>query len=172
MKLLKKTFHPSIINKTEYSSFIRKSTRAICLDGEEILLVYTGRYDDYALPGGGVDENEELIASLKRELVEETGANNISNIKEFGIYEEHRPWYKDDFDIQHMISYCYTCTVDKKLLDTSYEDYEIKNKMKPLWININDAIKHNENTILQNTNAGLSIERELYLLRLIKKELL
>ena len=154
------------------TSFERLATRAICLDGADILLVHTERYCDYSLPGGGVDAGEDLVSAMRRELVEETGALNIQNIKEFGIYYEYRTWYKDDFDLQHMISYCFTCSVDRNLGETSYEDYEIKNGMEAKWINIHEAIKFNEETIRSSSKKGLSIERETYLLKLIVNELL
>ncbi|MEH6454563.1 MAG: DNA mismatch repair protein MutT, partial [Psychromonas sp.] len=50
---------------------------------------------------------------------------------------------------------------------TNYEDYEIKNGMKPVWINIYDAIAHNEQTIKNSDKKGMSIERETFLLKLI-----
>jgi len=83
MRLLKSTVHPEIA-ALEGSLFERIATRAIVLKGDKILLLYTQRYDDYTLPGGGVDAGEDLIEGFKRELVEETGATNIHNIKEFG----------------------------------------------------------------------------------------
>jgi len=150
----------------------RKATRAIVVDGENILMLYTERYHDYTLPGGGLDEGEDLLEGLVRELEEETGAQNIHSIKPYGIYEEFRPWYKNDFDVMHMISYCYTCKIDRELGQTKFEDYEVKNGMEPKWINIHDAIAHNEKTILQSPKKGMSIERETYLLRLIAQEML
>ncbi len=104
------------------------------------MLLFTERYHDYSLPGGGLDEGEDVIAGMVRELEEETGAQNIHSIKPFGIYEEFRPWYKDDADVMHMISYCYSCKVDRELGATAYEDYEVKNGMKAVWINIHEAI--------------------------------
>lgn len=112
------------------------------------------------------------IAGMVRELEEETGAKNIHGIKPFGIYEEFRPWYKDDADVMHMISFCYSCKVDRELGQTAYEDYEVKNGMKPLWVNIHDAIAFNEKTIAESDKKGMSIERETYLLHLIAKEML
>ncbi|MDK9760016.1 DNA mismatch repair protein MutT, partial [Vibrio sp. D173a] len=55
---------------------------------------------------------------------------------------------------------------------TAYEDYEVKNGMKPVWINIHDAIAHNEKTIAESEKKGMSIERETFLLHLIAKEML
>ncbi|GEQ85806.1 DNA mismatch repair protein MutT [Patiriisocius marinistellae] len=132
--------------------------------------MYTKRYEDYSLPGGGLDLNEDKIVGMSRELNEETGAIDICNIKFFGIYEEYRPWYKSDFDIQHMISYCYTCDINKELGVSKLEPYEINNGMKPVWINIHDAISHNENTMVTSEKKGMSIERETFLLKLIAKQ--
>ena len=163
----------SLENFDDRSIFTRKATRAIALTQDEmILMLYTKRYEDYSLPGGGLDSGESITEGMIRELTEETGAQNIRDIEEFGIFEEYRPWYKPDFDIQHMISYCYTCTVDKELGNTDLEHYELSNGMKPMWINIHKAIEHNEETIASSQKKGMSIERETYLLRLIRDELL
>lgn len=171
MRLLKSTVHPNILDLSA-KSFNRKATRAIVLRGEQILLLYTERYHDYSLPGGGIDDGEAKEAGLVRELKEETGAQNIQNITEFGLYEEFRPWYKDDFDFVHMESYCYVCDIDDELLSPEFEDHEIQNGMTPVWINIHEAIRHNEETIKGSDKKGMSIDRETFLLKLIVKELL
>jgi len=170
MRLLRSTRHPDTY-ASQQTCFERLATRAIVLNQDKILLLYTQRYDDYTLPGGGVDKGEDLIAGLKRELAEETGAQNIRNIQAFGLYEEFRPWYKPDFDIMKMQSYCYTCEIDAQLGDTDFEDYEIKNGMKVVWLPIAEAIKHNERIIAESDKKGMSVERELFLLQLIEKEL-
>ncbi len=171
MRLLHSSTHPSI-ESLAGSRFHRTAARGIILRGEEILLLYTERYHDYTLPGGGIDEGEDIRQGLIRELMEETGAKNIRNIEEFGLYEEFRPWYKPDFDIMHMESYCYTCIIDKELGDTALEGHEIQNGMRPVWKNIYEAIAHNEHTIANSDKKGMSIERETYLLKRIVKELI
>lgn len=171
MRLLRSTIHPDI--KPEHTKrFERLATRAIVLKEDKILLLYTARYDDYTLPGGGVDADEDIISGFKRELQEETGAKNIRNINEFGLYEEMRPWYKDDFEIMEMKSYCFSCQIDDQLGETNFEEYEIKNGMRVVWLPISDAIKHNENVIAKSNKKGMSVERELFLLKLIQKELI
>ncbi|WP_295891307.1 NUDIX hydrolase [uncultured Vibrio sp.] len=172
MRHLTTMIHPSVEHLDDQSIYKRNAARAIVLNGEDILLLYTERYHDYTIPGGGLDEGEDVIAGMVRELEEETGAQNIHSIKPFGIIEEFRPWYKNDANVMHMISYCYTCKTDRALGDTNYEDYEIKNGMKAVWVNIHDAIKHNEKTIAESDKKGMSIERETYLLHLIAKEML
>ena len=171
MRLLKSTIHPDISQLSE-NKFTRKATRAIVLKGEDILLLYTQRYHDYSLPGGGIDEGESNIDGLIRELKEETGAHSVHNIEEFGLYEEFRPWHKTDFAIIHMLSYCYVCSIGDELFAPELESHEINNGMRPVWMNIHQAIAHNEQTIASSDKKGLSIERETFLLKRIADELL
>lgn len=170
MQNLKTHFHPAIDTLENKSIFTRLATRSITLQGDLILLLYTERYEDYSLPGGGLDKGEDKIEGMKRELNEETGALNIRNIKPFGTYKEYRPWHKADFDLQYMISYCYTCDINKELGNSKMESYETNNGMKAVWININDAIKHNEKTMATSAKKGMSIERETFLLKRIAEQ--
>jgi ADP-ribose pyrophosphatase YjhB (NUDIX family) len=159
MHILKTHYHTEVTDIENKTTFTRLATRAIAVKGNNILLLYTKRYED-------------KIAGMKRELIEETGAKNINNIKPFGAYEEYRPWRKADFDVQHMISYCYTCDIDTELGVCNMESHEIKNGMHPVWVNIYDAIIHNKKTISTSDKKGMSIERETFLLELIAKDLL
>ena len=172
MKILKKHYHSEVKTLENKSIFTRLATRSIAIQGENILLLYTERYEDYSLPGGGLDLGEDKTDGMMRELREETGAQGIKNIKPFGIYEEYRPWYKPDYDIQHMISYCYTCDINKELGVANLEAYEKKNGMKAVWIDIHEAIKYNKNTMANSEKKGMSIGREVFLLELIAERLL
>ncbi|WP_298773949.1 NUDIX hydrolase [uncultured Shewanella sp.] len=171
MRLLRSTTHPAL-KQDLGKSFYRQAARGIILDGENILMLYTERYHDYSIPGGGVDEGEDIRTGLLRELAEETGAKHIDIISEFGRYEEFRPWYKSDFDSVHMESFCFVCSIDPELGETKLEAHEIQNGMRPLWINIHHAIAHNEETMANSDKKGMSIERETYLLKRIVEELL
>jgi len=171
MQNLKTHYHPEVQTLENKTVFTRLATRSIAVQGNSILLMYTQRYEDYSLPGGGLDLNEDKVDGMMRELGEETGAKNIRNIQAFGVYEEYRPWYKPDYDVQHMISYCYTCEVNKELGESKLELYETKNGMKAVWINIHEAIKHNKETMATSDKKGMSIERETFLLMLIAENL-
>ncbi|WP_392386741.1 hypothetical protein [Marinomonas primoryensis] len=63
MRLLKSSIHPSL-NSLDQSSFLRLTARGIILKGEEVLMLYTQRYDDYTLPGGGIDEGEYSASTI------------------------------------------------------------------------------------------------------------
>jgi 8-oxo-dGTP pyrophosphatase MutT (NUDIX family) len=176
MRLIKTAFHPDISPEdiapgSKLTCMDRHAARGIVLKGDTILLLYTKRYHDYSLPGGGIDEGEDEVTGLIRELQEETGALGVRNIKPFARYDEYRPWYKADADIIHIISNCYICDIDEKLGETSLESYEVSNGMEPLWVHIDEAIAHNEEVIANSDKKGLSIERETFLLRLIAEEL-
>lgn len=171
MEILKTHYHSEVDTLENKSIFTRLATRGIAIQGDNILLLYTERYEDYSLPGGGLDLDEDKVQGMMRELSEETGAKNIKNIKPFGAYEEYRPWHKPDYDVQHMISYCYTCEINKELGSSNMESYEIKNGMKAVWINIHEAIEHNMKTMETSDKKGMSIERETYLLELIAESI-
>jgi len=161
------------IENIEGTIYERIAARGIILRGCEILLLYTKRYNDYSFPGGGVDPDEDLITGLKRELEEETGAQNIEIIKEYGLFDEYRPSHYDDSDIIHMTSYFYICKIGDELGKSNLESYEISNGMSAVWIDIHEAIRHNKEVIAnKETSMGLSIERETFVLELIAKELI
>ena len=177
MRLLKTAYHPDITpqdiqHNSNQTLIERHAARAIVLKGDSILLLYTERYHDYSLPGGGIDEDEDEVEGLIRELQEETGAQGIRNVRPFARYDEYRPWYKSDADIIHMISHCYVCEIDDELGETAFEAHEVNNGMKPVWMNIHEAISHNEEIILNSDKKGLSIDRETFLLKVIVKELI
>ncbi|OPJ56803.1 NUDIX hydrolase [Alkalithermobacter paradoxus] len=172
MRLIKKMIHKDV-EKIEGNIFERRAARAIILDGSNILLLYTKRYNDYSFPGGGVEFDEDLIKGLERELQEEIGAKNIEIISEFGIIDEYRPHYKAEYDLIHMVSYFYVCKVEEDFENARLEDYEQANGMSSVWIDINEAIAHNKKVIEnKESSMGFSIERETLVLELIAKELI
>jgi len=170
LQLLKKMIHPDLAS-TEGRTFPRTTARGIILQGENILLMYTKHYNDYSFPGGGVDSKENLLEGLKRELMEETGAQNIQVLEPFGYIDEYRPHYKPEYDLVHMESYFYRCTASDEFLEPTLEDYEKNNGMQALWVNIFDALDHNRR-VIENKEAsmGFSILRETFVLEEIAKK--
>lgn len=173
MRLLAKLKHHSLPETLGTKVFKRRASRAIVLKGESILLLYTKRYNDFSFPGGGIDEQEDLVLALHRELAEETGANGIKIISEFGYIDELRPHYGEEYDLIHMLSYFYVCEINSVLGQAQMEHYEVSNGMEVRWINIHEAIAHNREVIeSKDTSMGLSIERETLVLELVAAELL
>lgn len=173
MRLLGRLKHPSLPEVLGDKVFKRLASRAIVLDGDSVLLLYTKKYNDFSFPGGGVDAHEDLRQGLLRELAEETGASGIKIISEFGYIDEIRPHHKPEYDYIHMLSYLFVCDIDKKLGQAQMEHYEITNGMEVKWVNIYEAIKHNKEVIKSNhSSMGVSIERETLVLELVAQELI
>lgn len=171
MRLLANIKHDSI-NEAQGRLFKRRASRGIVMNGENILLLYTRRYNDFSFPGGGVDDHEDLRLGLRRELEEETGARNIKIIKEFGYIDELRPHYLPEYDLIHMLSYFYECDIGPSLGEAKMENYELANGMEARWVNIFEALKHNQNMINSNdASMGLSIKRETLVLSMVAQEL-
>lgn len=173
MRLLGKFVHPKVRNQSLERLYERKAVRAVVIKDNEILMIYTKRYDDYSLPGGGVESHEAMEAALIRELEEETGARKIEVKRLWGIFDETGPIHYPNYDAMHQLSYVYICDADKTLGDSNPEPYEIKNGSVPVWVPIDEAIAHNKRIIeSQAETMGFYIYREMALLELIEKELI
>lgn len=167
------SFHHERVQNPNGRILKRKAARAIILRNDEILLLFTKRYNDYSFPGGGLNPEENIVEGLMREVKEETGASNLVVLQEYGHVDELRPHHDPGFDGVHMISYFYLCRVDGDLGFTQMESYEINNGMAPRWISVWDAIRHNRDVISKkDTTLGWSIERETRVLELVAQEVL
>lgn len=79
--------------------------------------------------------------------------------------EELRPHWQPGFDLMAMTSHFYFCDVDPDLRAPQMEDYEKANGMRPLWVDLDEAIAHNRGVMQRReVSMGLSIQRETYLL--------
>ncbi len=68
----------------------RKTARAIVKDNKGLYAVmHSLKFGLYSLPGGGVEENEEIITALHREVMEETGCV-CDKVEELGMVCENR----------------------------------------------------------------------------------
>jgi len=68
----------------------RLTSRAVLKDSNGMYAVmYSERFGLYSLPGGGVEEGEDHLAALKREIMEETGCT-CDEIEELGCILENR----------------------------------------------------------------------------------
>ncbi|MEX1197442.1 MAG: NUDIX domain-containing protein [Pseudohongiellaceae bacterium] len=172
MKLLKELVHPELASR-EGRILRRHAARGIVLREDRILLLFTERYNDFSLPGGGVDRDEDIQVALMRELEEETGARDVQVQEHWGYIEEYRPHWKPEYDLMHMTSHFFVCEVAPELETVRMESYEIANGMKPVWISVEEAMNHNRQVMSrQEQSMGQSIQRETFVLERISRELL
>ncbi len=110
--------------------------------------------------------------ALKRELEEETGAQDVQVNEHYGFIEEYRPYWKPQFDLMHMTSHFFLCDVAPELADARMESHEVANGMKPVWMPVSEAVNHNRQVMArQEETMGQSIQRETFTLEKIADEL-
>lgn len=93
-------------------------------------------HDYYKLPGGGVDENEDLETALKRELIEEVGANLVEVMSEIGQVDE----YRDEWDMKSE-HHCFLTRLTGPTVEPNRTDKELAHGYETVWAKgINEAI--------------------------------
>jgi 8-oxo-dGTP pyrophosphatase MutT (NUDIX family) len=101
----------------------RQAVRAIILNGEQILMVYSPVNHDYKFPGGGVKDGESHADTLSREIREECGLI-LSEIQgEYGLVVEYAEAREADYDIFKQLSYYYLCSVSPGFLRQELDGY-------------------------------------------------
>jgi 8-oxo-dGTP pyrophosphatase MutT (NUDIX family) len=175
MRLLTHLVHESITQPVQDQGLKvldREAARGIVLQDDKILLMYTERYDDFSFPGGGIDAGEDPVLGLRRELAEEAGAHDVYVLGPFGKITEYLPCWKPDWDLMYQTSYWYHCELAGELQANQLEHYEIANGMAVHWVDIQQAIVHNQQVMARRPpTMGLAIGRETHVLQRVAEEL-
>lgn len=139
---------------------IRKASRIIILnDKNEIATINVSKRGYHKLPGGGIKEGEDIFKALKREVLEEIGAD-VKIEGEVGMIIE----FKNDY-YQIQFSYCYFGKIIEEIGETNFEDDENEKGIFSEWINIDKAIKIMEKETPQNYTDKFILKRDLELLK-------
>jgi 8-oxo-dGTP diphosphatase len=118
----------------------RETARAVVFDKDKkIALLNVTKKNYHKLPGGGVEEGEDIETALHRELQEEIGCS-ATIMKEVGLIEEFRNEYA-----VHQISHCYTADVQGEKGAPQFERGEIADGFVPEWVSLEEAIQILEN---------------------------
>jgi 8-oxo-dGTP pyrophosphatase MutT (NUDIX family) len=169
MQLITQIFHkPNLLLNGK--TVTREAVRAIILRGDQVLMVHSLVNGDYKFPGGGVEDGEEHISTLRRELLEECGVRLKAVLGEFGQVEEYDQAQEAEFDLFRMNSYYYLCEVADGFGAQKLDDYELDYGFTPEWVSIEHAIAANR-ALLENPPPNIQrwVRRELYVLELIAK---
>ncbi|MCL2405251.1 MAG: NUDIX hydrolase [Defluviitaleaceae bacterium] len=102
-------------------------------ENKHIALSHIGIWDLHMLPGGGVDEGEDLISAVRREAWEETGCR-CEIIAELG--KTYQNSMKENF-VQE--KYHYLAHVVGEKGELHLEEYEIESKTTVRWYPIEQA---------------------------------
>jgi len=114
----------------------RQTARAILRREDGLFAVmYSKKFDLYSLPGGGVEENEEPLDALLRELVEETGcsADEISEIGQVYEYRAHANYAQRNF--------YYFVKTKTRIPVPKLTENELKNETSCVWMNFDEVYK-------------------------------
>ena len=143
----------------------RRAARALVFDTEnKIALLHATKKGYHKLPGGGIEQGEDIIEALKRECIEEIGCD-IQDAKELGIVEEYRNEFK-----MHQISYCYLARLKGEKGQNHLEEDEAADGFEPEWMSLEDAIKTLEREASIEHYEGRFIRlRDLTFLRAAEK---
>lgn len=135
MKLITEITDKDILGTDELSSAEpRYTARAILKNGNLYAVMYAKKFNLYSLPGGGVDDGEDTITALKREILEETGCI-CGNISELGMVKENRA--SADYT---QCSYYFVVEADR-VGTPQLTDAEKNNKTELQWHTLTDTIK-------------------------------
>ena len=99
----------------------------------------------------------------------ECGAQLTEVIGPFGKTVEYGIPVETDFDVFRMTSYYYFCEIDGELGEQALEGYEIDLGLQPKWVEISEALKANEEVLVEE--PPLWTKRETIALRLLEERL-
>lgn len=134
----------------------RKAVRSIVYDSNEdlaIMSVSKGGY--HKLPGGGIEDGEDEMTALKREIKEEIGSE-IEILKPLGRIIEYRSEYA-----QKQTSYCYVAKLKGPKGSPEFTDLEKSAGFKLEWINPKEALAILKNDKPEDYTAKFIIKRDL-----------
>lgn len=164
------TLYPSDFDQNapnfNYGQFTpRQAGRAIIFDGEKVALVHVAKHDYYMLPGGGIEDESDVVGELAREIKEEAGvtAELLAEVGSIEVYFDR--WQTKQTD---------TCYFGRKVAQTGapiFTDFENSEGFGVVWApDLNSAIALIETAHPQDTDGKLVRTRDLKFLQEFRKK--
>jgi len=156
-----------VVDTTDFRK--RGAARAVLLDdNNQVYLLNVSLHGYHKLPGGGIDEGEEIIQALERELMEEVGCK-AEIVAELGTIIEYRNY--DDGGLEQT-SYCYLAKQIGEQVASSLEEGELaKGMIEVKAKDIDDAIALLNSDKPDNLEGKFIQKRDLAFLKEAKEQL-
>lgn len=142
MKVIREIHHydlsldtPSEVSENSIKFEVRKAARAVLLNSKgEIYLLHATKDGYFKLPGGGIEEDEDILGALRREVLEEVGCP-IDIIAPIGCVIEFRRYFE-----QLQFSYAFLCIQTGSITHTEFTEQEIEDGFIGNWFSFDEAV--------------------------------
>ena len=137
-------------------------------DKNEFCVIRSEKYGYMQIPGGSIDDGENITEALRRETEEETGFL-IKDIQPIGYTLERREDIRNNHDYDQDVSFVFSALPDKDV-GTKYMEDEIAEGFRPIWIKLEDFITEQESNEgkIDNYYGCFSNKRDLEIAKCYK----
>ena len=157
--------------REDFRVFRRPSARAIIRREGKLRMVYSPVEKYYKFPGGGIRGNEDSIDTLIREVREETGLVVIpETVREYGSVLRRQNSDRDEDTIFEQENFYYFCDVSEANIGQDLDSYEEKLEFTLRDVDIDEAIRVNDEYTSENAFNYQMIKRELRVLQMLKED--